>query len=65
MNISEIKSAIIAGKYDKTFSVLYPDNLTVARERYVNACDKFYEFFGDNDNIRIFIGKQKACKLLL
>ncbi len=54
MNISEIKSAIIAGKYDKTFSVLYPDNLTVARERYVNACDKFYEFFGDNDNIRIF-----------
>ncbi len=54
MNIAEIKTAISAGKYDKTFNLLYPDDLERARERYLNSCDKFAELFGDSDNVRIF-----------
>ena len=54
MNIAEIKTAIADGKYDKTFNMLYPDNLSGARQRYLDACDRFAELFADSDNIRIF-----------
>ena len=54
MNTAEIKEAIHAGKYDRTFNLLYPDNLIHAKERYINSCDKFVELFGDCDDVRIF-----------
>lgn len=54
MNIVEVKTAINAGSYDNTFNLLYPNDLNQARQRYLNACDRFIELFGDSDNIRIF-----------
>lgn len=54
MNIADIKTAINSGKYDKTFALLYPDDLSAAKDRYLDACDKFTELFGDSENVRIF-----------
>ena len=54
MNISQLKSAIADGKFDKTFKILYPYDVSVAKERYINACNRFVQFFGDRDNVRIF-----------
>lgn len=54
MKIAEIKAAIFAGKYDNIFNTLYPDNLDAAKERYVTACESFSEYFGDENDVRIF-----------
>ena len=54
MKIAEIKQTILKGKYDKTFALLYPNNIDNARKRYIDACDSFLSIFGERDNIRIF-----------
>ena len=54
MKIADIKKALLEGKYDNTFSLIYPNNIENARRRYIKACDNFVSFFGERDNIRIF-----------
>ena len=53
MNITEIKTAIQSGKFDKDFSMLYGD-VTAAKERYLKACDSFNELFPNSGEIRLF-----------
>lgn len=53
MNVTDIKSKIIGGYCDETFSLLYSD-LGVAQARYAKACDSFVDLFGNREDIRIF-----------
>ena len=53
MNISEIKSNIKNGKYDKDFAMLYGD-VNSAKERYLNACEEFEKIYPVSKDIRIF-----------
>lgn len=53
MNVTDIKSKIISGCCDETFSLLYSD-LNVAQARYARACDSFIDLFGNREDIRIF-----------
>lgn len=53
MNITEIKSAILDGKFDKDFSMLY-GNTETAKQRYTDACDSFCKYFPESDEIRLF-----------
>lgn len=53
MNITEIKSAILGGKFDKDFSMLY-GNTETAKQRYADACDSFCKYFPESDEIRLF-----------
>ena len=43
MNVTDIKSKIIGGYCDETFSLLYSD-LGVAQARYAKACDSFDKY---------------------
>ncbi len=52
MTSSDIKSLIAGGKVDSEFAMLYQD-VSVARDRYVAACDSFTSAFGERDNLRI------------
>ena len=54
MKIADVKKAILEGRFDKTFTLLYPGNVETARARYTKACDNFLNFFGERENIRIF-----------
>ncbi len=53
MNNSTLKNAILSGKADEQFAVLYQD-VNIARERYAKAIDKFTDIFGSSDSVRIF-----------
>ena len=53
MNITEIKSAILGGQFDKDFSMLYGD-VEFAKNRYAKACDSFREIFPESKEIRLF-----------
>ncbi len=53
MNICEVKVAIREGKFDDSFNMLYGD-VTVARERYLKACESFEELYSGSGEIRIF-----------
>jgi len=53
MNINEIIISISDGKFDKDFAMLYGD-VAEARERYINACEKFSELFPASDEIKLF-----------
>lgn len=53
MNVTDIKSKIISGYCDETFSLLYSD-LGVAQARYAKACDNFIDLFGNREDIRVF-----------
>ena len=53
MNISEIKSALQKGSFDKDLKLLYGD-YSPAKKRYSDACDKFREIFGDAQEVRLF-----------
>lgn len=53
MNVTDIKSKIIGGYCDETFSLLYSD-LGVAQARYAKACDSFVDLFGNREDIRVF-----------
>ena len=52
MNISSVKNLISNNVLNEQFSLLYQD-IEVAKDRYLKACDSFLEIFGDRDNIRI------------
>ncbi len=53
MNITEIKSAIINGKLDDSFKLLYGD-CDLARVRYSGACESFQDIFNNSGEIRLF-----------
>ena len=53
MNILEIKSNIINGKYDNDFAMLYGD-INSARNRYINALEEFEKLYPVSKDIRIF-----------
>ena len=53
MNITEIKSAILDGKFDEDFNLLYGET-EIARERYAKACDSFAEIYPTSNEIRLF-----------
>lgn len=54
MNTKQLKDAINSGKFDKIFKELYRNNVTCSRARYISALEKFVEFFGDREDVRIF-----------
>lgn len=54
MNAKQLKDAINSGKFDKIFKELYRNNVTCSRARYISALEKFVEFFGDREDVRIF-----------
>ncbi len=54
MNTKQLKDAIKSGKFDKIFKELYRNNVTCSRARYISALEKFVEFFGDREDVRIF-----------
>jgi len=53
MNITEIKSAILSGKFDDSFKTLYGDT-EAARNRYYTACESFEELYPESQDIRLF-----------
>ncbi len=53
MNITEIKSAILDGKFDKDFALLYGETQN-AKERYAKACDSFAKIYPTSNEIRLF-----------
>ncbi len=53
MNIAEIKSAISAGKFDDSFTMLYGDPVS-AQKRYLGACEEFEALYPESGEIRIF-----------
>lgn len=53
MKITEIKSAILNGSFDKDFRLLY-GNAEIARQRYAKACDSFEKIFPSSSEIRLF-----------
>ena len=46
MNVQELKAALHAGAYDKTFQRLYPGCWEGQRKRYLHIAEKFGERFG-------------------
>ncbi len=53
MNTAEIKSAILSGKFNQSFDLLY-GNSESAKIRYAAACDRFAEIFSGDKEIRLF-----------
>ena len=53
MNITEIKSNILRGKYDSDFNMLYGEAGN-ARSRYSAACESFQSLFPETEDIRLF-----------
>lgn len=53
MNSTELKSAILNGKYDEEFIKLYGETQT-ARKRFSDAVDEFCTLYGDSDDLRLF-----------
>ncbi len=53
MNIKEVKSNILNGKYDKDFLMLYGE-VESAKKRYSLACEEFEKLYPVSKEIRIF-----------
>lgn len=53
MNINEIKSAVLEGKFDDSFKLLYGET-EIAKKRYAKACDSFIEIYPTSSDIRFF-----------
>lgn len=53
MNITEIKSAIINGEFDRSFNLLYCETEN-ASARYIAACQSFEELYEASSEIRLF-----------
>ena len=49
MKITEIKSAVLGGKFDSAFKKLYGDDFDIkaVHERYAKAVDSFIELYAD------------------
>ena len=53
MNTNQIKSAILAGEYDKFLSLIY-SSVEAAQTRYADACDEFIKLYGVREDMRLF-----------
>ena len=53
MNINEIKSAVLDGKFDESFRLLYGET-EVAKKRYAAACDSFAALYPNSGEVRFF-----------
>ena len=53
MNINEIKTAILGGKFDKDFNLLYGETEQTA-QRYAKAVDKIKDLFPVSGDIKLF-----------
>ncbi|MBR2040228.1 MAG: galactokinase family protein, partial [Clostridia bacterium] len=53
MNINEIKSAVLDGKFDDSFRLLYGET-ELPRKRYAAACDSFKALYPESGEIRFF-----------
>lgn len=53
MNLNEIKSAILDGKFDSAFNTLYGET-EAAKIRYSSACDSFHDLYNESGEIRLF-----------
>ncbi len=55
MNAQQLINAIKSGELDDKLSALYCQSaLAAAKERYINAIDKFVETYGDRDDMGIY-----------
>ena len=61
MKLSLLKNKISCGEFDNIFQELYSD-VDIARDRYLFACNKFYETFGERD-VSLFSvpGRTEVC----
>ncbi len=53
MNNQELKSKILNGDFDKSFSILYVD-IENAKQRYSKIVDEFTALYGTRDDLRLF-----------
>ncbi|MBR6509091.1 MAG: galactokinase [Clostridia bacterium] len=53
MNINEIKTAVLDGKFNDSFNLLYGET-EIAKQRYAKACDSFNEIYPTSLDIRFF-----------
>ncbi|HHW46357.1 MAG TPA: galactokinase [Clostridiales bacterium] len=53
MTVTELRKKILDGGFSDSFQLLY-GNKEEAAKRYVFACDRFVEYFGDSDNAELF-----------
>ncbi len=53
MNITEVKSNILNGKYNSSFTMLYGEYLN-AQKRYLSACEEFEKLYPVSKDIRLF-----------
>ena len=54
MNVQELKAALHAGAYDKTFQRLYPGCWEGQRKRYLHIAEKFGERFGGERPVELY-----------
>ena len=54
MNVQELKAALHAGAYDKTFQRLYPGCWEGQRKRYLHIAEEFGERFGGDRPIELY-----------
>ncbi|MBQ9414621.1 MAG: galactokinase [Clostridia bacterium] len=55
MNTAALKDALLGGRYDRLFAILYgAENVDAQRARYVGALDDFVAVFGTADDVRLF-----------
>ena len=53
MKIKELVSLISLGDLDNVFGNIYP-NVTVAKERYIKACNEFAVLYGEENDVQLF-----------
>lgn len=54
MDVTELKAALEAGRYDQTFAQLYPGRTEGQRERYLNIAREFGQRFGEQRAVGIY-----------
>lgn len=54
MNVQELKAALHAGNYDKTFGALYPGRTEGQRERYLHIAEEFGARFGEQRPVGLY-----------
>ncbi|MFR3077380.1 MAG: galactokinase family protein [Intestinimonas butyriciproducens] len=54
MNVQELKAALHAGAYDKTFQRLYPGCWEGQRKRYLHIAEEFGERFGGDRPVELY-----------
>lgn len=54
MNVQELKAALNAGAYDRTFKTLYPARWEDQRERYLHIAEEFGKHFGEARPVEVY-----------